>query len=1038
METALYRNRHLLLLAIGVILIAGISAYMTLPRLEDPRITNRYATVVTRLPGASAERVEALVTEELEAAIREVAEVNFIESTSRAGVSIITLELKAAVTDPAPVWSEIRDKISDAEALLPPEASQPNFDDTRGAVAFALIAGLTWERDSEPQMGILTRLADDLADRLRYISSTELAREYGRVEEEITVTVDPGELALLGLSIQDLARSIAAADTKAPAGKVRGNESDLLIQVDDELDSITRIERIPLREGSGGEILQLRYVAQVKKASIDPPRQIALVNGKRAVLVTARTEPGSRLDQWSQDAHILLDEFRASLPPGIGVEIVFEQIDYTTDRLNSLAMNVLLGIVIVMAVVFALMGWRSALLVGMAIPLTTASVLGLMLFMGIPIHQISVIGLVIALGILIDNAIVTVDEIRKHLERGESQLGAIQKSVSHLFAPLLASTLTTVFAFLPIVGVPGNVGDFIRTMGVNVILAVGSSFLISMTIIATLTGIFGYVEPSKRRTDWWSNGVRIPKLEAFAKRLVAKSVQRPAFGVTLGVALPLIGFGLAPSLKSQFFPASDRNQFYVQVWGPTEASVRHMERRVREIERIIREESEIERVDWLIGASAPQFYYNMLMNQDDASNYAQALVHAASEQSAHRAARNLQARFDTELPDLQAVVRRLGQGPPIDAPIELRIYGPSLTRLQELGADIQRRLKTIPEVLHTRAMLDGGEAKVWLALDENEALLAGLTLKGISAQLEDNLEGRHGGSVLEDTESLPVRIRFGNGDRSELGSVSSVNLIAPGGAGWIPVSALGGLSVRPAMSSISRRDGERTNTIKAYTRADALPQEVTKVLLAQLEEAGFAMPAGYHMEVGGDAEENQEAIAGLFGYVPVLVVLMAGTLVLALRSFWLAGVLGAVAFLSVGLSMGSVWLFGYPLTFMAIVGTFGLIGVGINDSIVVLAAIRANRKAAAGDQQAIAQEALGTGRHLVSTTLTTIGGFVPLILAGGFWPPLAVAIAGGVGGTTILALFFIPAAYSWVSRKGWVGEAQQPKRVYQVPLEAAA
>ena len=232
----------------------------------------------------------------------------------------------------------------------------------------------------------------------------------------------------------------------------------------------------------------------------------------------------------------------------------------------------------------------------------------------------------------------------------------------------------------------------------------------------------------------------------------------------------------------------------------------------------------------------------MLMNQDDASNYAQALVHAASERSAHRAARNLQARFDAELTDLQAVVRRLGQGPPIDAPIELRIYGPSLTRLQELGADIERRLKSIPEVLHTRAMLDGGEAKVWVALDEDEARLAGLTLNEISAQLESNLEGQLGGSVLEDTESLPVRIRFGNGDRSELGSVGSVNLIAPDGEGWIPVSALGGLSVRPAMSSISRRDGERTNTIKAYTQSDALPQEVTKALLAQLEEAGFAMP----------------------------------------------------------------------------------------------------------------------------------------------------------------------------------------------------
>ena len=1036
METLFFRNRHLLLLAIGGLIIAGISAYLTLPRLEDPRIVNRRATVITQLPGATAERVEALVTEELEKAIREVAEVKYIESTSRAGVSVISVELENAVTDPEPIWSEIRDDIAAVEPLLPPEASRPELDDTRGAVAFSLIVGLTWERESEPQLGIMTRLAADLADRLRYIASTELGREYGGVEEEITVTVDTGELALLGLLTEHLADSIAGADTKTQAGTVRGEDSNLLIQIGDDLDSVTRIGRVPLAEGPNGEILQLSDVAQVAKDSIDPPRQIARVNGKRAVLIAARTAPGGRLDEWSRATHQLLDEFRSTLPAGIGLDVVFEQIEYTNDRLGALARNVMVGILLVMGVVLVLMGWRSALLVGMAIPLTLAAVLVAMLFLGIPIHQISVIGLVIALGLLIDNAIVTVDEIRKQLDKGRSATEAIRGSVRHLFMPLVGSTLTTVLAFLPIVGVPGNVGDFIRTMGINVILAVTASFVISITIIATLAGMFGYSDPSRRRTGWWRSGVRAPRLEAVATRTVMLGVRRPLVGIAIGVFLPLLGFALAPTLKTQFFPAADRNQFYVQVWGSSEASIDHMHQRVQEMETIIRAQADIERVDWLIGASPPTFYYNMLMNQDDASNYAQALVHTTSERAAYRAIRELQAELDTQVPDVMTVVRRLGQGPPIDAPIELRIHGPSLGRLQELGQEVRRHLSTIPEVVHSRSMLDGGEAKVWVDIDEDEARLAGLTLRDISAQLEANLEGSVGGSVLEDTENLPIRIRFANSERQRLESITSLNLIAPGGGGWMPVSALGTLAVHPEMSIISRRDGERTNTIKAYVGADALPPEVTQALFLRLDKAEFTLPPGYRMEVGGDAEERSEAIAGLLGYVPILLVLMVGTLVLSTGSFALAGLLFAVGFFSLGLSMLSVWSFGYPFTFMAIVGSFGLVGLGINDSIVVLAAIRADPQAAAGDRQAIVNEVLGSARHLISTTLTTIGGFIPLMLAGGFWPPLAVAIAGGVSGTTIMALFFVPASYAWLSRNRRLETARQAEHIQQGALES--
>ncbi len=839
MATILLKNPRLLVLLISMLIVGGFTALSTLPRLEDPRPTNRRGTIITRLGGASAERVEALVTEPLERAIREVSEIDFVESQSRSGVSVIGVELKATVTDPDPIWSQVRDRMAEAERHLPQDASKPTLDTTRDAVAFSLIVGLVWDGQDQPQMGILSRFATELADRLRYLPHTEIARIYGAVEEQVIVTVDADELALLELSTMDLARAIKTADTKTPSGMIRGRDLDVIVQVDDDLDSIERIGRVPLRRGVGGDVLQLRHVANVAKTSVGPPRQVALVDGRRAVIVAAKIEEGARLTAWADEVEVLLDDFRRELPARIETDVIFEQLGYTNEQLNSLARNALIGTVIVMAVVLLLMGWRYALLVGAAIPLTVGAVLTAMQFLGIPLHQISVIGLVIALGLLIDNAIVTVNEIRNQLDRGATAQDAIRGAVGHLFIPLLGSTLTTILAFVPIVLVPGNVGDFIWTMGAGVILAVGASFLISMTIIATLAAIVRSSVRPNRTAQWWNAGLKLPALQSLARRILVQSVRRPALGIAIGGLLPVLGFAIAPLLSHQFFPASDRDQFYVQVWGPGEASIDHMRRRVAELEHLIRAEPGVQRVDWVLGASPPNFYYNMILNQDDVSNFAQAMVHANSEQAAYRAVRNLQRTIDTEAPDLQVVVRRLGQGPPVDAPIEIRLSGPSISTLRDLGDQVRRHLAQMPEVVHSRSLLEGGQVKLWVQTDEDEAHLAGLTLADVSAQLQGNLEGSVGGLVLDDTEDLPVRIRFANDRRSRMDAVRSVNLVRPDGSGWIPISALGAVTARPAMSIISRRDGQRTNTIQAYIDPDTLPDEANTALLQRLDASGL-------------------------------------------------------------------------------------------------------------------------------------------------------------------------------------------------------
>ena len=365
------------------------------------------------------------------------------------------------------------------------------------------------------------------------------------------------------------------------------------------------------------------------------------------------------------------------------------------------------------------------------------------------------------------------------------------------------------------------------------------------------------------------------------------------------------------------------------------------------------------------------------------------------------------------------MVGKFGQGPPVDAPVGFRITGPNPDYLRLYGEQVRRVIHTLPSIIHTQATIQGGEAKLWFDVDEDRARLAGFSLNDISSQLQNNLEGHIGGSVLEDIEELPVRIRYGDNQRNSLSNIASFKLVnkEPSSSNdWVPLEAIGQFSLRPELAGITHRNGERVNNILAYTRPDTLTLDVTQKILNRLDAENFAMAPGYRLTVAGDSEEQQRAMGSLKTYLPVLLVLMVATLVLSFQSFILAIFIGLVAVLSVGLGMLSLWMSQYPIGFNPILGTLGLVGIAINGSIVVLAAIRANPQASSGDIAAIIDETMQSTRHIVSTTLTTVAGFIPLLLftGGEFWPPLAVVIAGGVAFSITLSLLFTPALYALI------------------------
>ncbi|MEM1251179.1 MAG: efflux RND transporter permease subunit [Cyanobacteria bacterium P01_H01_bin.21] len=1028
-----FTNIRLLILTILLILGWGLSSYQGLPRQEDPELVARTAIVTTSFPGASAERVEALVTTVLEEEIAEIEEVDIISSTSRVGFSSVSVELVDAVENAQPIWSRVRAEMDDAATRFPEGTAEPELEETN-MKAYTIITSLTWNLPDAPNYAVLRRYAEELAVIMRGVDGTEEVEFFGSPDEEILVEIDPAELVGVGLSPQQLANQVSLSDAKVSAGQLRSPNQNIAMEVESELKTLEQIRQIPIQTGNG-QFTRLNDIARVDRGVRYPLTDQAIVSGKPAVMVGVMMQSGLRIDQWAVAMHEEIDAFRDRIPAGISLDVIFDQSGYVADRISTLLGNLVFGAVLVVGVTLVGMGWRSAIVVGTALPLTIFAVFGWMSMFGVPIHQMSVTGLIIALGLLIDNAVVVVDEIQVEMQHGEEPLHAVTATVKYLQAPLFASTLTTVMTFLPIYLLPGGAGEFVGSIALSVILSLISSLAISLTVIAALAGrMLGNssqkYDEVKHKTRpslkdrmvlflmkpgaWWNDGFSSPQLGRLYRWSIGRVTARPRLALALTMTVPLIGFIAATTLENQFFPLLDRDQFHIELEFSSQTALAETEDKVMQAREAILAHENVADVHWSLGESIPKFYYNLTGGRESQAYYAQAMVQLKSEDDVSELVQELQRELDALLPSARVIVQKFQQGPPFTAPVEMRIYGPDLNELRRLGVEVRTMMTTIPDVIQVRDDLTEGRPKLGLTVDNEQVQQAGLTNTAIAQQLAAYSEGVTGGAILESTENLPVRVRLTNSDRASLEALASLDL-RPEQAqdrAFRPASALGEFDLVPQLASIARREEQRVNTVQAFITTGVLPDTVLTALQEKLVAENFELPPGYRYEFGGEFAERQTAVGNLLLYVPILGLIMLTALVLSLGSFRQTGVVAAVAVGSIGMALFSLKVFGSLLGFMAIVGTMGLVGIAINGAIIVLSAFNENPRARQGDPKAIQDVVVKATRHVLTTTITTMVGFVPLLADGDpFWAPLSIAIAGGIGGSPVLALYFVPAAY---------------------------
>ncbi|MCC7337709.1 MAG: efflux RND transporter permease subunit [Pirellulaceae bacterium] len=1082
-----YRDRRLIVLTLLLAVASGLSSLWVLPRMEDPLLTGRAGQIITVFPGADANRVEALVTEKIEQQLLDVPQIKRMRSQSRAGSSFVSIELRDEVVDPDPVWSDIRGKLEDSISLLPDGAMRPHFDEL-DISAYAWIGALVWDRSDAVADGVLRRMARELKDELYALTGTKSVDMFGDPQEQILVEIDPDHAAAAGIPASTIARQLQQGDVKSSAGMLRSANSEVVVELDNQFYSLEDILNTTLHTAVAGQTLRLSDVATVRRTTPEPVASKAIVDGRPGIVVAALLRPEFRIDQWAEVAQQKIAQFQQRLPSGISLDVIMQQQRYVDDRMESLLKNLFLGVSAVAVVTFLFLGWRSSLLVTATLPVAAFMVVAGMRFLGIPIHQMSITGLIIAMGLLIDNAIISADEIDISLRRGLAPVDAVRDMVSRLFAPLLASTVTTALAFAPIALMEGPAGEFVGSIALTVMLAIFSSLLLALTVlpasaawlhrdlrkakttlnsmdsvgdhratlhrdlhqataVATATAAANHTSAAMRSrfvSALFEHGLQLRWLERAYAKMVTWLVAHPWIGVCVGCVLPAAGFVAATQLSEQFFPPADRDQFHVELELSPGTSLAHTEQVAREVDRVLMAEPRIEHTAWFLGESAPAFYYNIISRRKNSPNYAQAIVTLDDNTRPLELIRSLQRRLDEQFPESQLLVRQLEQGPPFDAPVELRLFGNDLEQLRTLGEDLRVLATQIPGVLHTRTALSDVRPVATVSVDARQADWAGLSESEIGQQLFARLEGLPAGSIIEQVEEIPVRVRMAGSQEHSLEQLAAAGLfvtappnqstqapsnqplagasgsaqsaLGPTAPATIPIRSVSTIALNPQRAVITRFNGRRMNEVQGFITAGMLPSKVLHQLEERIASSGFELPPGFTLEHGGEASERDAAVGRLLANVSLLAVGMIAALVLALASFRLTALIGLVATLSIGLGMGALWLFGYPFGFMAIIGTMGLVGIAINDSIVVVAALSDDSQARLGDAAAIARRVMEVTRHVLATTATTVVGFLPLVLGGGdFWPPLAVCIGAGVTGATLISLTLVPSAFRLMS-----------------------
>ena len=1006
---------RILFLTLAFILLSGISSIFTLPIQENPELAQRWASVTINYPGATPERIETQVINDLEAKLREIVEIDVLESTITQGFSNTLVELEQSVPPRLieETWSRIQGKID--QVTIPEESNILLRRSSGPPITVEYV--IDWKGEGKQPIIMMSRLAQQLEKKLSSIPATEKTAIYGEAEEEIVVEVDSAKMSSLGLSYQDISFAISSYDNKKPAGIVSDQYSEFLIRLTDNIISPKQIGEIPIRVINQSEIIRLEDIAKISKQPASPVEDIFLFNGKRVISVSATGSMSQRVFNYVDNAEKTVADMRQNLPEEFSIERIYDESKYVSDKFNELIKSFSIASFFVLSLSFFFLGIRPGIIVTAILPFSVSLVFLGCRLIDLPLHQTSITGIIIALGLLIDNGIIVVEDYKYRRSTGLSIKESINETLVNITSPLAAATATTVFAFMPIVTGEGSSVEFVGGLALTVIMSIASSLILALIMVPVL---MSYMEriPYFANINIHEEGYKNEKILKRYRDFLTWSFDVPRRAIIISLALPILGFLLFGTIPKDFFPANDREMFRIHIELPTNSSsIKTMERSKLVRQQVIDSNLiEIEKDYWFVGRRMPRVLMNIVGGDDKegSNNDAQAVFYAKDYYEMVENLPKLSKNLSLNNPDLVIFVDNFNSGPPVFADVSYRIIGDDVNILRQLGSKLELIINNAPDVSHTKSEAAYSNTNIEFEFDSSNISLAGKNTESLVNELFAENNGIIVSSMLDSNKEIPIRVKGTRESKNIIGDASSLSLSSRDGMDFI--GNFGVSRINKTTSYVTRRNSQRINNVEGWIWTGTLSSGTEQYIKEEVEKFERSLPPGYSMLVGGEAESRGESQAQIYSSAIIYILLITIGLVFALNSFRQTALILSVAIFSIGLSFLGLKIGQQNYGFIATIGALGLIGLSINDSIIVLSHIKEKARNNAITKAELIEVVIRSTRHIITTSLTTLGGFVPLIFASIFFRPLAWGMSIGVIGATLTALLYIPAMFIWMNK----------------------
>ena len=996
------KNYQFTLVIFLMTVVLGLTTFLNMPRSEDPVINSPNFPIVVIYPGASPEDLEELVVDPLEKTIYALENIKRIETEIKDGAAILLVEYNYN-EDVDEKYQELVREVNTLRPQLPAEIFSIEVKKVRPSDVNILQIALVSENASRES---LKTEADRLQKDLESITELKNVKIHGLPAQLVKIELQLDKVATLNIPLAALIGSIKSELSNIPGGQVDAGNKTFNVKTSGNYSSADEIAETVVYSLQGKNIL-LKDVATIRD-DFEDTKHITRLNGYRSIFVTAALKEGTNISQVQEKYSPLLASSAEKLPENIDLIVAFDQADYVNRRLGGLGMDFLIAIALVFVTLLPL-GNRASLIVMVSIPLSLAIGLILMNALGYSLNQLSIVGLVVALGLLVDDSIVVVENIERWIRDGFSKKEAAIKATQQISISVIGCTVTLIIAFLPLVFLPESSGDFVRSLPMAVIMSVLASLLVSLTIIPFLSTWFlknkeeGH---TNKIYDLFQKGIHL----SYAP-LLEKALKKPVATLVLAGVIFFGSLSLFPVIGFSLFPSSEKPQFLVSITTPLQSNLSNTDSLVRQIEQEVTKIPELKNFATNVGKGNPRIYYNEIP-ENERSDYGQLFVQLEPETSAPRKIeiiQTLQASF-AKVVGAKVEVKNFEQGPPVTAPIEIRLVGENLDTLRSLAGKVEQLLKQTPGTIYVNNPVANLKTDIRVAIQKDKARQLGIATADIDQTVRLALAGLNLGSFTDPQgNERSILLTTPKGDRATIETFEPIYIYNNQGKG-IPLSQIADLQFESSTLTIDHYNKNRSVSVSSFVDANYLTDRVLGEAMTKLDQ--ISLPEGYRLTLGGEYETKQESFAGFNTIIIITVFLFIAVLILLFRTFKSTIIVLSVIPLGMVGALIALWITGNSLSFVAIIGLIALAGIEVKTSILLVDFTNQLRKEGVDLDTAIQKSGEIRFLPIVLTTITAIGGLIPVALSTNpLISPLAIVLIGGLISSTILSRIVTPVLY---------------------------